>query len=45
MSAHISNIRPKPDQVLVEIVDYVTSFNITSAEAYRYSRKSLCSGR
>ena len=34
MSAHISNVRPKPDQVLVDIVDYVAGFNITSAEAY-----------
>ncbi|HSQ80007.1 MAG TPA: bifunctional 2-methylcitrate dehydratase/aconitate hydratase [Casimicrobiaceae bacterium] len=34
MSAHISNVRPKPDQVLVDIVDYVAGFNITSAEAH-----------
>ena len=26
MSSHISNVRPKPDQVLVDIVDYVTKY-------------------
>jgi 2-methylcitrate dehydratase len=34
MSAHIGNVRPKPDQVLVDIVDYVTKCKITSKEAY-----------
>jgi 2-methylcitrate dehydratase len=34
MSAHISNVRPKPDKVLVDIVDYVTKYKITSKEAY-----------
>ncbi|MDE2360636.1 MAG: bifunctional 2-methylcitrate dehydratase/aconitate hydratase, partial [Betaproteobacteria bacterium] len=34
MSAPISNVRPKPDQVLIDIVDYVAGFNITSTEAY-----------
>ena len=34
MSAPISNVRPKPDQVLVDIVDYVTKYRITSKEAY-----------
>ena len=34
MSAHISNVRPKPDQVLVDIVDYVAKYKITSKEAY-----------
>jgi len=34
MSAHISNVRPKPDQVLIDIVDYVTKYKIASREAY-----------
>ena len=34
MSNAVSAARPKPDQVLVDIVDYVTDFHITSAEAY-----------
>jgi len=34
MSAHISNVRPKPDKVLVDIVDYVAKYRITSKEAY-----------
>ena len=34
MSAPISNVRPKPDKVLVDIVDYVTKYRITSKEAY-----------
>jgi 2-methylcitrate dehydratase len=34
MSAHVSNVRPKPDKVLVDIVDYVTKYKITSKEAY-----------
>jgi len=34
MSAPISNVRPKPDKVLVDIVDYVAKYKITSKEAY-----------
>jgi 2-methylcitrate dehydratase len=34
MSAHISNVRPKPDQVLLDIVDYVARYKVTSKEAY-----------
>ena len=34
MSAHISNVRPKPDAVLTDIADYVASYKITSPEAY-----------
>ena len=34
MSARSSNVRPKPDKVLVDIVDYVTKFKIASKEAY-----------
>jgi 2-methylcitrate dehydratase len=41
MSAHISNVRPKPDKVLVDIVDYVTKYNIKSKEAYETARYCL----
>jgi 2-methylcitrate dehydratase len=41
MSAHISNVRPKPDQVLVDIADYVLKRDITSAEAYNTARLCL----
>ncbi len=41
MSAHISNVRPKPDQVLVDIVDYVTKYKIVSKEAYETARYCL----
>jgi 2-methylcitrate dehydratase len=34
MSAHISNVRPKPDKVLVDIVDYVAKHKVASKEAY-----------
>src|SRR3982074_2514473 len=34
MSSHISNVRPDPDKVLVDIVDYVTKYKVTSKEAY-----------
>ena len=34
MSSHISNVRPKPDKVLDDIVDYVVKYKITSKEAY-----------
>jgi len=34
MSAPISNVRPKPDKVLVDIVDYVAKYKISSKEAY-----------
>ena len=33
MSAHISNVRPKPDAVLVDIADYVAKYKITSKDA------------
>ncbi|MDH5246889.1 MAG: MmgE/PrpD family protein, partial [Betaproteobacteria bacterium] len=33
MSATISNVRPKPDQVMVDIADYATRYKITSKEA------------
>ena len=41
MSAPISNVRPKPDQVLVDIVDYVTRYKIASKEAYETARYCL----
>ncbi|MBN8887991.1 MAG: bifunctional 2-methylcitrate dehydratase/aconitate hydratase [Rudaea sp.] len=41
MSSHISNVRPKPDQVLVDIVDYVTKYKITSKLAYETARNCL----
>ena len=41
MSAHISNIRPKPDQVLIDIVDYVTKYKIVSKQAYETARYCL----
>src|ERR1700716_178486 len=41
MSAHISNVRPDPDKVLVDIVDYVTKYKVTSKEAYDTARYCL----
>ncbi|HET7672583.1 MAG TPA: bifunctional 2-methylcitrate dehydratase/aconitate hydratase, partial [Burkholderiales bacterium] len=41
MSAHISNVRPDPDKVLVDIVDYVTKYKISSKEAYETARYCL----
>jgi 2-methylcitrate dehydratase len=41
MSSHISNVRPKPDQVLVDMADYVTKYKVTSAEAYDTARLCL----
>ena len=41
MSTHISNIRPKPDQVLIDIVDYVTKYKVTSKQAYETARYCL----
>ena len=41
MSAHISNVRPKPDKVLVDIADYVTKYRIKSREAYETARNCL----
>ena len=41
MSAHISNVRPKPDKVLVDIVDYVSNYKIASKEAYETARYCL----
>jgi len=41
MSAHISNVRPKPDKVLVDIADYVSKARISSKEAYETARYCL----
>ena len=41
MSSHISNIRPKPDKVLVDIADYITRYTIRSKEAYNTARLCL----
>ncbi len=41
MSAPISNARPQPDKVLTQIADYVTRYNVTSAEAYETARYCL----
>jgi 2-methylcitrate dehydratase len=41
MSAPISNVRPKPDQVLVDIVDYVLDYRIDSALALDTARRCL----
>ena len=41
MSAPISNVRPKPDRVLTDIADYVTTFKITSKEALATARHCL----
>ncbi|MGI4936936.1 MAG: MmgE/PrpD family protein, partial [Janthinobacterium lividum] len=41
MSAPISNVRPPADQVLVDIVDYVTKYEVTSALAYGTARNCL----
>ena len=41
MSAHISNVRPKPDKVLTDIVEYVTKYKIKSKEAYDTARYCL----
>jgi 2-methylcitrate dehydratase len=41
MSAHISNVRPKPDQVLKLIADYATRYTIKSDAAYDTARYCL----
>jgi 2-methylcitrate dehydratase len=41
MSAAVSNVRPAPDQVLVDIADYVSTYTIDSAEAYETARLCL----
>ncbi|HEX9813307.1 MAG TPA: bifunctional 2-methylcitrate dehydratase/aconitate hydratase, partial [Burkholderiales bacterium] len=41
MTVHTSNVRPKPDKVLTDIVDYVLKYQITSALAYETARNCL----
>ena len=41
MSAHISNVRPKPDKVLTLIADYAKDFQVKSDEAYATARYCL----
>jgi len=41
MSAHISNVRPKPDKVLADIADYVGKYTIKSTEAFNTARLCL----
>jgi 2-methylcitrate dehydratase len=41
MSAGVSNVRPRPDKVIVEIADYVGKHEIRSAEAYDTARLCL----
>jgi len=41
MSAPISNVRPAPDQVLVDIADYVLDYAVSSDLAYETARNCL----
>ena len=41
MSAPVSNVRPKPDQVLADIADYVTEYRIRGDLAYETARNCL----
>jgi 2-methylcitrate dehydratase len=41
MTTQISNVRPDPDQVLVDMADYVLNYQINSAEAYNTARLCL----
>ena len=41
MSSHVPNIRPQPDQVLVDIADYVANREIQSSVAYDTARNCL----
>jgi len=41
MAGHISNVRPKPDQVLVDIADYVVKYEVKSREAIDTARYCL----
>ena len=41
MSAHLSNVRPEPDAVLVDIVDYVLDYTVSSSLAYDTARNCL----
>jgi 2-methylcitrate dehydratase len=41
MTSHISNVRPKPDEVLAKIADYATRFEIQSKDAWETARYCL----
>src|SRR6202795_3928577 len=41
VAALISNVRPEPDKVLVDIADYVVKYKVTSKEAYQTARHCL----
>ncbi|MBI2516144.1 MAG: bifunctional 2-methylcitrate dehydratase/aconitate hydratase [Opitutae bacterium] len=41
MSSHISNVRPAPDQLLVDLADYALNARIASDEAYDTARWCL----
>ena len=41
MSAHISNVRPRPDDVLVKIADYAAKYAVRSKEALETARYCL----
>jgi 2-methylcitrate dehydratase len=41
MGSHISNVRPEPDRVLVDIADYVCDYEMNSGEAYETARACL----
>ncbi|HYR01383.1 MAG TPA: bifunctional 2-methylcitrate dehydratase/aconitate hydratase [Casimicrobiaceae bacterium] len=41
MSATLSNVRPKPDKVLVDIADYVSKYRVKSDLAYETARNCL----
>ena len=41
MSAHVSNVRPKPDRILELIASYSRSFSVGSEEAYTTARYCL----
>ena len=41
MAAHIGNVRPDPDRVLVDIADYVHDHKVASREAYETARYCL----
>ena len=41
MSSHIPNVRPQPDQVLLDIADYVMSYKVASELAYETARNCL----
>src|SRR5512139_2345242 len=41
MDSPVSNVRPDPDQILVDIADYVCDYEINSDEAYDTARNCL----